>query len=98
MSVELTSAGLLIFGERRSIVGFEGIVRGVRSKEVLVLDKGEGESVSDLATPRPSLLIFGVAGDVLLIGVLLIRFFVVGGVSEEEDLPISTLLVTSIFI
>lgn len=70
---------MLIFGDRRSTVGFEVAGRGDRSAEALVLCRGDGESVSDLVTPRPSLLTLGVAGDVLLIGIL-----VAGGVSEED--------------
>lgn len=49
--------------------------------------RGDGESVSDLATPLLSLLTLGVAGDVLLIGIL-----VAGGVSEEEDLDLADMM------
>lgn len=49
--------------------------------------RGDGESVSDLATPLLSLLTLGVAGDVLLIGTL-----VTGGVSEEEDLDLADMM------
>lgn len=72
---------MLVFGDRRSRAGFTGTDRGERSTEALVVWRGDGESVSDLATPLLSLLTLGVAGDVLLIGIL-----VAGGVSEEEDL------------
>lgn len=88
--------GVLIFGDRRSNVGFEGTVRGDRSTEALVLCSGDGESVSDLVTPRASLLTLGVAGDVLLIVV-----FVVRGVSEEEDLSdftTSSVILTILYI
>jgi len=72
----LTSGGvaLVTFGARRSIVGFELMDRGDRSTERRELCKGDGESDSDLATPRLSLLTLGVAGDGLL------------GVSDKPDL------------
>lgn len=61
------------------MVGFETAGRGDRSTEALVLWRGDGESVSDLVTPRLSLLTLGVAGDVLLAGILVAR-----GVSVED--------------
>lgn len=78
---------MLVFGDRRSRAGFAGTDRGERSTEALVVWRGEGESVSDLATPLLSLLTLGVAGDVLLIGIL-----VAGGVSEEEDLDLADMM------
>lgn len=50
-------------------MGFEATDRGDRSTEMRGLCRGEGESVSDLATPLPNLLTLGVAGEGLLLGV-----------------------------
>lgn len=56
-------------GDLRSMVGFEATDLGDRSTEIRGLCRGEGESVSDLATPLPNLLTLGVAGEGLLVGV-----------------------------
>lgn len=79
----LTSGGVVSFGDRRSMLGFEGTDRGERSTESRELCKGDGESDSDLApAPLLSLLILGVAGDALL-GVAGDALL---GVSDKEDL------------
>lgn len=49
--------------------------------------RGDGESVSGLTTPLLTLLTLGVAGDVLLMGIL-----VAGGVSDEEDLDLADMM------
>ena len=65
MFVILTSGGVVILGDRRSMLGLEETDRGDRSIERREFCKGDGESDSDLATPLVGLLTLGVAGDAL---------------------------------
>lgn len=61
----LTSGGVASFGDLCSVVGLEVTDRGDLSIERRDFCKGEGESVSDLATPLLGLPTLGVAGDAL---------------------------------
>lgn len=61
----------LILGDRRSTEGFEVTDLGEPSTERRELCRGDGELVSDFATPRLNLGILGVASDPLLLGVTL---------------------------
>ena len=81
VKVKLTSGGVevgvVILGDRRSKAGLDLTERGERSTERREFCEGEGESDSDLATPRLSLLTRGggvAAGDAFL------------GVSDTVDL------------
>ena len=51
------------------MAGFKGTDRGERSTEMRGWCRGEGESVSDLATPLLNLLTLGVASESLVFGV-----------------------------
>lgn len=66
-----------------SVVGFELMDRGERSTESRGFCKGEGESVSDLATPLLTLVTLGVAGEALLLAA-----------SDIEDLDLEDMVVT----
>ena len=54
------------------MAGFKGTDHGERSTKMRGWCRGEGESVSDLATPLLNLLTLGVAGE-SLVGILSIR-------------------------
>lgn len=72
--MELTSGGVVSFGDRRSTAGFNGTGLGDRSTESRELCRGVAASASDLAAPLLDLLTRGVAGDTLV------------GVAERVDL------------
>lgn len=66
---ELTSAGAMTLGDRRSIEGLEVMERGDRSTEGRAFCNGEGESASDLVPPLLILLTLGVVTEALPVGV-----------------------------